>query len=139
MKINVNQIPLSGVTLEEEIGSKELELETEEISFRQPVKVKVDITKITNAVSANLSLKASFYTGCSRCLQEVNIDLSKTLKLSFQVVNTNQVIDFNSDIRQEIILDYPMKILCKPDCLGLCPTCGKNLNVEGCKCSGKNK
>lgn len=138
MKINVNQIPLCGVTLEEDIGFKELELETKEIRFRQPVKVKVDITKITNAVSANLSLKASFYTGCSRCLEEVNIALSKTLKLSFQVVNTNQVIDFNSDIREEIILDYPMKPLCKPDCLGLCPTCGKNLNEGLCNCKDKN-
>jgi len=37
-------------------------------------------------------------------------------------------------IRSEIILNLPMKPLCSPDCRGICPTCGKNLNLGPCEC-----
>ena len=36
--------------------------------------------------------------------------------------------------REEIILGYPVKFLCKIDCLGLCPKCGQNLNEKKCDC-----
>ncbi len=139
MRISVNHIPFHGLTVEKEIDFEKLDIETEDIKFRNPVKVRADITKITNAVSVNLSLKASFYTECSRCLEEVNIDLNKTLKLNFQIVNANQLIDLNTDIREEIILDYPMNPLCKSDCKGLCAKCGKNLNEGVCSCKPQNK
>ena len=34
----------------------------------------------------------------------------------------------------EIVTSWPMKILCKPDCKGLCPTCGRDLNTGMCDC-----
>jgi uncharacterized protein len=43
-------------------------------------------------------------------------------------------IDLNPDIREEIILVYPIKPLCSIDCKGLCPKCGKNLNEGKCNC-----
>lgn len=134
MKINANQIPFEGLTLEEEVSSRELELETERVKLRQPVKAKAGIVKITNAVSINLTLSASIYTDCSRCLNEVKIDLNKEVKLNYRVGSPSEVIDLNPDIREEIMLEYPVKPLCKPDCRGLCPKCGKNLNEGSCKC-----
>lgn len=134
MKINANQIPFDGLTLEEEVSPREIELETERVRLRQPVKAKAGILKITNAVSVNLTLNASIYTDCSRCLNEVKIDLNKEVKLNYRVSSPGEVIDLNPDIREEIILEYPIKPLCKPDCKGLCPKCGKNLNEGSCKC-----
>lgn len=138
VKISVNHIPFNGLEVEEEIDSRELELETQDIKFRNPVKVKANISKITNAVAVNLDIKASYYTDCSRCLEEVNVDFNKALKLNFQIVSVNQIIDLNTDIREEIILEYPMQPLCKPDCKGLCKTCGKNLNESACGCNSRN-
>ena len=34
----------------------------------------------------------------------------------------------------EIVTSWPMKILCKPDCKGICPTCGRDLNTGTCDC-----
>lgn len=135
MKINVNQIPIEGLVVKENIDAKELDLEIPEIKFDEPVRVEARITKITNAVSANLKLTGSFYTECSRCLDKFKINLDKMLKLNLQVSMSDEVIDFNTDIREEIILDYPMKPLCKPGCKGICPNCGKNLNEETCECN----
>ena len=137
MKISVNHIPFNGLEVKEEIDAGELELETEDIKFRDPVKVKANISKITNAVAVNLDIRAAYYTDCSRCLKEVNIDFSKALKLNFQISSANQVIDLNNDIREEIILDYPMQPLCKPACKGLCFMCGKDLNEAACECDSK--
>ena len=37
-------------------------------------------------------------------------------------------------VYDEILLNWPMKILCRPDCKGVCPVCGKNLNDGECGC-----
>lgn len=43
-------------------------------------------------------------------------------------------IDLLSYVEQSIFLAMPMKILCRPDCKGLCPQCGINLNENECSC-----
>ncbi len=42
-------------------------------------------------------------------------------------------IDLESPIRDEVGLALPLKPLCRDDCLGLCPTCGTDLNTEPCE------
>ncbi len=37
-------------------------------------------------------------------------------------------------INNELLLNWPMKILCKEDCKGICKVCGKNLNDGACGC-----
>ncbi|MDP2905278.1 MAG: DUF177 domain-containing protein [Candidatus Omnitrophota bacterium] len=49
------------------------------------------------------------------------------------------MIDLTEDIREGIMLDYPIKPLCKPDCSGLCPVCGADLNVHKCRCIAKKE
>lgn len=43
-------------------------------------------------------------------------------------------LDITTEIRDALILSIPMKVLCRPDCLGLCPHCGANLNEQPCQC-----
>jgi uncharacterized protein len=43
-------------------------------------------------------------------------------------------VDILQDVRDALILAIPMVHLCRPDCKGLCPTCGKNLNREQHDC-----
>jgi len=37
-------------------------------------------------------------------------------------------------LREQVLLSLPVRTLCKPDCKGLCPRCGKNRNLEACTC-----
>jgi uncharacterized protein len=137
VKINVIQIPPEGLILQEEISPKELDIETETVKFPEPVKITASVYRITNAVTVDLSLKAAYLTECSRCLKEVEIDIKKDVKLNCQVTPYDRFIDLNPDIREEIILEYPIKCLCKPDCKGICASCGKNLNEGKCSCKIK--
>jgi len=43
-------------------------------------------------------------------------------------------VEINNLIREQVLLAVPMHPLCKPDCLGLCPKCGQNLNIKRCNC-----
>jgi uncharacterized metal-binding protein YceD (DUF177 family) len=47
-------------------------------------------------------------------------------------VQPTDVVDITEDVRQEIILAYPMIPLCDPACKGLCRSCGANLNRVSC-------
>ena len=151
MKIDINKIPLEGLTLEEEVNPSGLDLETDIVKFLEPIKIRAEVSKITNAVTVNLSLSGSMHLNCSRCLREFNVALKKILRLNYQVNKSEPIIDtstslechgersrtidLDQDIREEIILDYLIKPLCNPDCKGLCPKCGKNLNEGGCSCA----
>jgi uncharacterized protein len=134
MKININKIPLEGIVLDEEIATRALDLETDIVKFNGPIKIRAQVSKITNAVTVNLSLNGSLRLICSRCLNDFEISLNKNLRLNYLASKSEPVIDLDPDIRQEIILDYPMKPLCKPNCQGLCPKCGKNMNEGECNC-----
>ncbi|NWG19851.1 MAG: DUF177 domain-containing protein [Chloroflexi bacterium] len=43
--------------------------------------------------------------------------------------------DVGEALREYVLLELPMQPLCRPDCRGLCPTCGADLNVEQCACA----
>ena len=134
MKIAINQIPPEGLVLTEAFAPGVLDLETELIKFSGPVKVIAKVDKITNAVTVRLNINVPMHASCSRCVEDFRIDFRKDANLNYSAGKNELSIDLDPDIREEIILDYPIKPLCKPDCKGLCPKCGKNLNEGGCSC-----
>ena len=134
MKIDVNFIPGEGMVVREDIKSSELELDTEVIKFSGPIRAEAQVSRITNAVTVHLKLEAKAHGICCRCLNDFDVLFSKTLDLNYPVENLSSTIDLNPDIREELILDYPIKPLCKVDCRGLCVKCGKNLNDAECDC-----
>jgi len=134
VKVDANQIPFEGLTLEEDVAPSDLDLETDIIKFRGPLKIKANISRVTNVVAARISLNALMLTNCSRCLANLEIGLKKDIKLNYTVNKSAPVIDFDPDIRDEIFLDYPIKPLCNPNCKGLCLKCGMNLNEGKCNC-----
>jgi len=135
MKIDVNKIPAEGLILEENISAGELDLDTELVNFQSPLKVRAAFCRITNAVTVKLDLAAVMKLVCGRCLNEYRLELKKSLQLNYSLEKGQLVLDIDPDIREEVILDYPIKSLCSPICKGLCPRCGNNLNEGGCSCA----
>jgi uncharacterized protein len=43
-------------------------------------------------------------------------------------------LEFNDSLRELILMEVPMKPVCRLDCRGLCPQCGANLNAGQCAC-----
>jgi uncharacterized protein len=49
-------------------------------------------------------------------------------------IGGDHVLDLSEAIRQYAIMALPMAPICRPDCAGLCPECGQNLNQGSCAC-----
>lgn len=85
---------------------------------------------------------------CDRCLTEVpttlHFDIDRTLSITDGVATdeemeiTDYLIGFELDVDKlvyaEILVNWPMRVLCKDDCQGICKVCGTNLNSGSCDC-----
>ncbi len=80
---------------------------------------------------------------CVRCLKEFNHSLvwdmtelyafnEKSTSDSGLLVPEDAQIDLQPLIREYALLEVPIKPICKPDCKGLCPVCGQDLNLADC-------
>ena len=101
-----------------------------------------------------LRTEASFDTACSRCLAEAKQPLAIDIEEEFipvidplsgkhiapdeaeesYVLGEDLTLDLGEAIRQYALMTAPGKPLCRPDCAGLCPACGANLNEGACSC-----
>ena len=55
------------------------------------------------------------------------------------VIDADLMLDLGEALRQYALMSMPGKPLCRPDCAGLCPNCGANLNEGPCACQGQDE
>jgi uncharacterized protein len=134
LKIDTRQIPDGGLILTEEFDPQSLDLDTDLIKLKSPVKARAVVSISYDAVDVDLTLAADLSLSCSRCLKDIKFGFNRTVDLNYAADKLNPIINLDADIREEIILSYPVKPLCKENCKGLCPKCGGNLNEGGCNC-----
>jgi|GEM_PF-1267756 len=117
-----------------------------EIALDQDSKIaisgKITLVPLENGIIvANFDLKSVLTVECVRCLKNFKLPIKLKFeqeyfpkgqeleKTDFVYSLTTLILDATEAIRQETILNLPSKPLCKKNCLGLCPLCGKNLNL----------
>lgn len=84
---------------------------------------------------------------CDRCLEEVPVSLHLVIHRLFPLAEaeegeeaadtgclTGSSLDVDRLIYDEILVNWPMKVLCREDCKGICKKCGVNLNRKTCLC-----
>lgn len=135
MKIDANQISPGGLILEEEIPANVLDLDNDKIFFTGPIHARADISRITNAITVKLRLDAKIKSVCSRCVREFQEDYSRQFLFNYRFDPKEPVINLDTDIREEILLELPINPLCKKDCKGICAHCGEDLNQRPCSCN----
>ena len=133
MKIKVNDIPESGLTLTESFDPVAMDLQAPNASFEAPLKVTAAFLREADAVIVDVVVSGRMQLVCSRCLETVQREYDGRYQFGYPVKG-EVWLDVTPDIRQEILLEYPMKPLCKEDCRGLCSRCGANLNEGACGC-----
>lgn len=144
--------------LQEEDGLKKFNLTFEEEKFKTrrnsyPVEKSNVYLEFHNEGKKHISLKCTgdvtLVIPCNRCLEPVSydinidtfkdLDLNKTSQQRIDDLDETTYLDgtkFDSQmfIYNEILVNLPMKVLCRTDCKGICNRCGVNLNVSTCKC-----
>jgi len=95
-------------------------------------------------VGLEMSIRGKYVTHCARCAKE----LTKTFDINASYGVTKDtaedledyveapggMLDVTESARTLFYLELPSRTLCKEDCLGLCPMCGKDLNTGECSC-----
>lgn len=71
---------------------------------------------------------------CSRCLQQARHVVEQSFIKNYKGDKVGEWLEIDDDIREEILLNFPMKVLCKQDCKGQCSRCGADLNNQDCSC-----
>lgn len=131
MKINVNRIPPEGLHEEASYDPAPLDMGRQDITLKEPFAVKAFIIKADPEVVVNADIRCPLHLTCARCLVEFDATVTPQAVFSYEAEPTD-VIDITEDVRQEIILAYPMIPVCRPDCKGLCRVCGQNRNERLC-------
>lgn len=87
--------------------------------------------------------EAGVNSECDRCLAPTLVPVEIELEELFSYppspealysVDDTGILDLSPLLREETILAIPMIVACRPDCAGLCPECGQNLNEGTCDC-----
>jgi uncharacterized protein len=101
------------------------------------------------------SLATRLEVTCARCLEPVGCGVNRDFDLLYRpegidggreeisVTDAEAEISYYSGegllledvLREQVLLAVPIKTVCREDCKGLCPQCGKNLNQGGCLCA----
>ena len=101
------------------------------------------------------NLDAKFELACARCLEPVSYAVTREFDLLYRplgadagreelsVTSAEAEISYyegeglllEDALREQVLLALPLKAICRDDCKGLCPHCGKNLNLEQCSCA----
>ena len=134
MKIPLNHFKNNkSLVLEEEISPEDLDLDIGVMHFPQNLLLRVEAWKSDDDLTVDAHIEGVRNFTCSLCLEEFDNLFEKDISLHYDIKGLDSVV-IDQDIRDEIILEHPIRILCKPDCRGLCPFCGANLNHEQCNC-----
>lgn len=158
MKINLDEIPEDGLSLDLCAGGAELSALAGGFDFSivSEVTAHLDVNGDNGRVFVNGALKTGLSFKCSRCLK----DFPKVLDTAFTIfyvrgkvedreseltsndleVNYLEGAELDTDelLVGQLALEAPVQPLCSEGCKGLCQRCGKDLNVGPCGCKAED-
>lgn len=133
MNVQIRRIGPEGLDLQESFPVEFIGLTQKDVvQFVAPLNIKAKVIMAEDEVVADIEVKSCFESFCSRCLEEVKKDWTTQFTLAFHAKEYAEFIEMDEDIRQELVLNLPLRILCQADCKGLCIDCGANLNKQEC-------
>ena len=163
MLIEIQELELHPLDFREEFSPGAIDLGAE-VRQRTPLRSegRVDMIKehygkrkVVEDIRLKGKLDTSLEVVCARCLEPVVYKVDRSFDLLYRPLGTDagheelSITDAEAEIgyyqgesllledalREQVLLAVPLKTLCREDCKGLCPHCGKNLNESQCSCT----
>lgn len=150
MKINLTEI-FSGnsdtAVLDHTFPADHVAMDGITYPLTSPIHVSGTIKKVEDkSFVLEGSMEARVAIPCSRCTalvdylieasfsKDLNLQADKDSDQESHEYVTGYLMDLEKLVYDELYLNFPMKVVCKDDCKGICPQCGVNLNEEACDC-----
>ena len=105
-----------------------------------PLKAELGIMPLEGGYLVRGSITGTVVLPCNRCAEDVTVAATTgedLLESRVVVENGGSYLDLGAICWEEFVLALPVNPLCRPDCKGLCPQCGANLNDAPCQCAPK--
>jgi len=153
MQIDVSELKQSpGLSIHRECAAVLPALEGtggETITFAGPAAAVLDLTNRDGVLLVTGTVRAVLRLPCSRCLETFTLPVEVSLAETYypegaallkaeeneeSIPFRGDVLDITPEVLKAVLLALPMKPVCRPDCRGLCPRCGRNLNLGRCTC-----
>lgn len=111
-------------------------------------------TNAGTGILATGMVRAQAQGECDRCLEPTSFDIAGEIEEfylfeepedpeayedGYELVGEDKVVDLTDAINDAVVMDTPFVVLCRPDCKGLCPRCGANLNEGPCSCAAEEE
>jgi uncharacterized protein len=108
-----------------------------------PVVADVVLESVLGGVSVTGTVSAGWEGECRRCLARASGEIAVAVREVYTEDGDGEEtytlegddVDLEPLVRDAVLLELPQAPLCRPDCAGLCPTCGANRNEERCGCA----
>lgn len=127
-----------------------IQFQGKRIRFAGPVEVTARLDVQRQGILAHVRAHGKLILTCDRCLSEFerpfDLEYTELYQTEEQAQAAPQdepdetrrysppVLDLTEGLHENLVLDLPVKQLCRPDCKGICPVCGRNRNEEPCDC-----
>ncbi|HOE96074.1 MAG TPA: DUF177 domain-containing protein [Candidatus Sumerlaeota bacterium] len=155
LKLLVDRLRDQPLDLELDLDPRQLQLVDEEFDFTDRVRGRLTFRMAGADILAQGDLTARIMGRCVRCLgpaaAEIHVPVTEVWMhgpgrdergiaadaddLDLTRFYTGEEIELAEPLRELIMAELPDRLYCDPDCKGLCPGCGANLNTEPCACS----
>jgi uncharacterized protein len=157
--LKLDEIPEEGLDLKWQEERASLLAYLEDLSridfdFESPLQSEVKIRKTGRSVLITGKVQTTLRLECARCLKEFSYPLSSIFELTLHPLKeapSEEEIELGSEelessffkgeeihlsevACEQIFLEIPYQPICREDCKGLCPICGKDLNLSSCEC-----
>jgi uncharacterized protein len=152
VRIDEIQIPYSEFKLR--FNPSEFDILSEGVTIHVPVQAEVLLKRVGLDIEVSGRLDFELQVECSRCLEPQSVPFQKDFYAIYRDVTwretkeevelggedllvsyySEDILNLQDIIREQILLSIPIQFFCKTDCAGLCPQCGQNLNIKKCSC-----
>ncbi len=148
IKINVAEIKktLTGsADFHYVLTGRELDLLPADADLEGPVEITGTISNGGDVLLLKATEHFVAHGTCARCLKEVTMPLTAEVEERYYPAGTegleedaftyqHDLVDVTDALRESLLLAIPDRVLCKPDCKGICPVCGCDRNAVTCHC-----
>lgn len=136
--VDVERLDVDGERLEGEIPVEQLDLDPDDPLFRPKsgLRYSIDVRVLDGILFARGSASQDFECTCVRCGDDFGWTAEDPeVDVSVEDAGGEPFVDLTDSFRECIILCFPSNPVCREDCKGVCPRCGRNLNKGACTCA----
>ncbi len=101
----------------------------------EPVHYHLFVQSLGDQLVVKGELQVPMQAQCGKCAEFFSTTVEENSFLrAYEISEATETVDITPDIREDILVQVPHYPVCKPECRGLCPQCGTNLNLASCAC-----